>query len=284
ALAAWTRELVRGKFPRFATRWVRPLLGFGACHVPSSLGAWITQLADRYLLLWNSGAAVVGVYSMGYRIGCLPMAAVAAPVSLAWPGYLARCQRRGEVDRLCVQALETVLGLALGVGLTVELFAPDLLAIFAKTSYGEALPIIAIVLIASMAASIQPIALSGVNLAARYGYYPLFTGTGAIANLALNAWWIPRAGALGAAYATAGAYLLQLAMTSAIAQHVRRVPFGVARPFLFLALAVAALGISHLGGASFRVPCLLGYGLPAAALLLGRPGAGRKAGQPSRRT
>lgn len=277
AAIAWVLACRQGP-PRFARRWVWPLLSFGACHVPASAGAWITQLADRYLLLWICGAQVVGVYGMGYRIGSLPLLAVAGPVALAWPGYLARAMRAGDAAALCARALEVVLAVAIGTSLAVGLFGPELLAFFARHSYGGALPIVLLVLVGSAAASVQPVALSGVNLARRYGLYPVFTGVGAICNLGLNLWWIPRAGALGAALATAVAYVAQLLVTTAIAQAVRPVPFRCKEIGRIVALAIGSVGLGAAVGAQGRAAVLAVYVAGAFAIL--RQGRSGRAAAP----
>lgn len=78
---------------KFDRSLIRSLLGLGACHVPSSIAAWVTQLADRYFLLWAAGPAQVGLYGMGYKLGSLPAAAVSQPLALAWPSHLSGLAR-----------------------------------------------------------------------------------------------------------------------------------------------------------------------------------------------
>lgn len=222
---------------------VRPLLGLGTCHVPSSLAAWITQLADRYLLLWAGGPAQVGLYGMGYKLGSLPAAAVSQPLALAWPAHLGRLAREGEAaaSRACAIALEYAVASAAVLGVAVYLFVDPLLALVAREAYTGSAPVVAWILAGNLFTAAYPVLLSGINLRGRYRLYPLLTGVGAITNLVLNALLIPRMGAVGAAAATAAAYGSQTALAYLAARALSPIAFPWARVAVLLLLAAATL-------------------------------------------
>ncbi len=227
---------------RFTRAHVKPLLGLGACHVPSSIAAWITQLADRYLLLWAAGPAQVGLYGMGYKLGSLPAAAVSGPLGLAWPAHLSRLARNHDaappgsdtrhgarsadpIAEACGSALEYAVAAAMAISLGAYLFVDQILGLVAKDAYTGAAPVVAWVLLGNVCNAAYPVLLSGINLSGRFGFYPLLTGTGAVTNLALNAVLIPRFGAVGAAAATTAAYACQTALAFALAQTLRPIAF-----------------------------------------------------------
>lgn len=245
----------------FDPKYVRPLLGLGACHVPSSIASWVTQLADRYLLLWAGGPAQVGLYGMGYKLGSLPAAAVSQPLALAWPAHLSRLAKDGnqEIGRACAAALEYAVASALGISLAAYLFVDPMLALVAKEAYTGAAPIVAWVLAGNVFMAAYPVLLSGINLTGRFGLYPVLTGAGAAANLGLNALLIPRFGAVGAAAATTAAYGFQTLLAYFVARTLRPLPFPWVRLAVLCLLAVGTAGAGNGAGNAAKAALLAAF-------------------------
>ncbi len=239
----WYGTALRGKSAGAAPDELGKLLSLGALHVPSSVAAWVTLLADRYLLLWLAGTAEVGLYAMGCKLGNLASALVVSPLALAWPAHLGRLHREADTagtGRACAAALETALLWALGIGMAAFLLAPELLALVARSAYRDAAPVVGWIALGNAFAAAYPVLLSGINLAGRYHLYPLLTGVAALANLGLNALLIPRHGAAGAAAATAAAFLCQALLAGWLSQRLRPVPYEWSRLARIGALAAAA--------------------------------------------
>jgi O-antigen/teichoic acid export membrane protein len=231
------------KYPlRFSPRLAWTLLSWGGLHLPNSVAAWITQLTDRYFLLWFTTATQVGVYSLGSKLGMIVMVGLATPFSLAWPAYMySLAEKDPEGAPRIYSAALTYLMLAAAVAfLTLSLFAPEIIRLIANDSYQGAGEVIPLLVLASVLATAHPVFLTGVNLARRFGFYLLFTGVGAGVNLGLNWLLIPRMGAMGAALTKVASYAAVAAVTYVVAQRIHPIPYDWKR---LGKLTVACLGI-----------------------------------------
>lgn len=252
-LAAVTLGGVFWKYPlRFHPRLAWTLLSWGGLHLPNSVAAWITQLTDRYFLLWFTTATQVGVYSLGSKLGMIVIVGLATPLSLAWPAYMyALAERDPEgAPRVFSAALTYLMLAAAGMFLGLSLFAPEILRLIATESYQGASEVIPLLLFASLLSAAHPVFLTGVNLARRFGFYLLFTGVGAGVNVGLNWLLIPTMGAMGAALAKVAGYAAVAGVTYAVAQRLHPIPYdwkrlgklALATFVVYLAGHVASLG------------------------------------------
>ncbi len=242
-LAVITLGGIFWKYPlRFSPRLAWTLLSWGGLHLPNSVAAWITQLTDRYFLLWFTTATQVGVYSLGSKLGMIVMVGLATPFSLAWPAYMySLAEKDPEGAPRIYSAALTYLMLAAAVAfLALSLFAPEIIRLIANDSYQGAGEVIPLLVLASVLATAHPVFLTGVNLARRFGFYLLFTGVGASVNLGLNWLLIPRMGAMGAALAKVASYAAVAAISYTVAQRLHPIPYDWKR---LGKLTVACLGI-----------------------------------------
>jgi O-antigen/teichoic acid export membrane protein len=139
----------------------------------------------------------------------------------------------------------TAIGGMFTVGLA--LFAPELLlgvTWLSGKSYGGS------------AASVGPLAfgflLGGMYLVVQTGAHIVkntrviaaTTGLAALINVALNFWWIPAWGIIGAALATAAGYLAATAVLYVIAQRLAHIPYELARVLVTLAVCMVLLAVA----------------------------------------
>lgn len=216
------------KYPlRFNLRLAWTLLSWGGLHLPNSVAAWITQLTDRYFLLWFTTATQVGIYSLGNKLGMIVMVGLATPFSLAWPAYMYSLAEKDPegAPRIFSAALTYLMLAAATAFLGLSLFAPEILRLVATDAYRGAEEVIPLLVFASVLATAHPVFLTGVNLARRFGFYLLFTGVGAGVNLGLNLWLIPRMGAMGAALAKVAGYAAVAAVSYVVAQRLHPIPY-----------------------------------------------------------
>ncbi len=250
--------------PRFSPRLAWILLCWGGLHLPNSIAAWITQLTDRYFLLFYTTATQVGIYSLGNKIGMIVMIGLATPFSLAWPAYMYSLAEKDPqgAPRIFAAALTYLMLAAATAFLALSLFAPELIALIANDSYQGAAELIPLLLLSSVLATAHPVFLTGVNLARRFGFYLLFTGIGAGVNLALNCLLVPRWGAMGAASAKVASYAAVAAVTYTVAQRLHPIPYDWGR---LGKLSLACSGIFFIGQLAARTGS---WSLPLRVLAL----------------
>lgn len=275
-IAAVTLGGVFWKYPlRFSPRLAWTLLSWGGLHLPNSIAAWITQLTDRYFLLYFTTATQVGVYTLGSKLGMIVMVGLATPFSLAWPAYMYSLAEKDPegAPRVFAAALTYLMLAALVAFLALSLFAPEIVGLIASESYRGAEEVIPWLVFASLLATAHPVFLTGVNLARRFGFYLLFTGVGAGVNLGLNFWLVPRMGAMGAALAKVVSYAAVAIVSYGVAQRLHPIPYDWGR---LGKLALAGFGVfvagqlaTHAGAWSLPLRILALLALPLALYGLG---------------
>ena len=95
------------------------------------------------------------------------------------------------------------------------------------------------------------------------------TGVGAVANVALNFWLIPKYGMVGASISTLAAYVVLFAGMTLYAQHVYPVAYQWRRVGTVLAAAVGLTVAARAAGLSFAPSLALVAAYPVVLLFLG---------------
>lgn len=264
--------------PRASFRYAWPLLVWGYTNVPNSLAGWTTNLADRYFLLAHLGASQVGLYAVGYKLGMILHVLLVMPIMIAWAPFLQSIARRPDVARIASETARWVTVLSAVGWVTLGILAEPLVLWVAGAQYLPAAALTPIVLFGYVLAALTPILASGINLAQRYHWFAWVGLASALINVALNAWWIPLWGTLGAAWATVATFGCGAIATWLIAQRMSPVPYPwrAITGWLMVAGATVALGgqlplvaqKSLLVGAFWLVASTWSYGV------ISRPGSG----------
>ena len=196
--------------------FLRLALPLGAAAICQQAYFWI----DNALLRALEGDEAVGPYNVAVRLmgWSLSVAVYASAVALPW---LTRAHGDGALlaatNRL---ALPLTAAAALGVGLV----APWSLRL--ATLFGEAFapggPILEVLLLAVIAVHAGAPLLTAVTASGHSRAVLGISASALLLNLALNAWWIPTEGALGAARATVATELWVAAAAACVLVRVAR--------------------------------------------------------------
>lgn len=201
-------KVVRPYRPTFEN--IPAYLGFGVPLLPASLGYWVSNLSDRYIIGFLMNVSSVGIYSVGYGIGGLvyfmlgPMAGVLLP-------DLSALYDQGQIEelerRFC-RVLKYYLALGIPAVIGLAILSKPLVLLLSTSEFVSAANVIILVAI-------------GVFFFAVFGLYSqllsvlksvrtlslLWIGM-AIMNISLNFLLIPKFGIIGAAVATLVSFLL----------------------------------------------------------------------------
>jgi O-antigen/teichoic acid export membrane protein len=187
--------------------------------VPGMLAAWGMDWADRAVLLAHVETSEIGLYGVGYRFGLLFYSLLHLPFAQA---YVPRLFRHYAEDYPNAQARHrrVLIGSSLGAFAFV-------LALVPLTE--QLLPLVLTDAYAGSRTYVVPVTLGYVFyfVAAAANYRLLYLGktwvfnaalmVACAFNVALNLYDVPRWGAQGAAWATAGAYAVCLGVSQSIA-------------------------------------------------------------------
>jgi len=249
-LAAWLNR--RDYSPQASWSELKAMLAFGMPFFPALLFTWVIDCSDRYFLGLLATLEQVAVYTVGYKLGQIPLLAVKA-FMVAWIPLMFSIARAPHAP----EAFATVFRYALAglclLGLAISLWASELMAVLAPNTYGVGAGIVPLIVLACLGYAVYSFMLSGLLVTRDVWVQPVALGSAAFLNAALNWWTIPRWGMWGAAWATIAAYALAAVATWVAAQ--RRYPMPVRVGQVALTVGTAAL----LYGLARGVP------LPAAA-------------------
>ena len=223
--------LVARRSPRLVLvrRLAAPLIRFGLLLVPVVLATWTMNMSDRYVLRLFSDLSDVAVYGVGYKFGMIVEIMVVFPFQLAWPAISFSMSHREGHRETYARAL-TYLSAVLAYVLLVVSFSTRIaLPALVGEAYGDAYRVVPLVALACCFNGIQYCVSPGIIIAGKTRFLTLTIVAGAGLNLGLNFLLIPRWGMMGAAWATAGSFLLVAILIGAVAQRFYPVDYDYRR-------------------------------------------------------
>jgi O-antigen/teichoic acid export membrane protein len=200
--------------------FVRAALAVGVPMAVIATSQWVVQSADRFFLVHSRGAAIVGVYSLGYSVASAVLA-VAATFNLVFLPVAAQLLRTAP-DRL-VRFLEesvrvTMAGLGLCVAGAFVLGAPVMRWLGGPryAAVGRVLPWM--VLAYSLFTIVQLLQWVPMTVTRRVRGVVVVYATAALINLVLDALLVARLGMAGAVAAAIAAYGVGAVMMAVVAR------------------------------------------------------------------
>lgn len=225
ALAVATRGARLAPSPRL----IRPMLRFGWLLTPVVLSGWIINSSDRYVLRLFTDLEEIAVYGVGYKFGFILELLVVMPFQLAWPAVSFSISKRDGHRETFARTLTYLLVVMTFLYLAVSILTRVLLLGLVGEGYREAYRVVPLVALAYALNGIQYCISPGVHISEKTRYLTLISMAAAALNLILNFLLIPRWGMMGAAWATAWAFLLIAACTVAVAQKFYKVSYDYGR-------------------------------------------------------
>jgi O-antigen/teichoic acid export membrane protein len=276
-LLGYRREQVGLQFDRELFRGMQK---FGLPLVPSALALWAINFVDRLFVAGYKGVAEVGVYSAAVKIASVITFAMFA-FRTAWPAFAYSIEDDRDAKRTYSYVLTYLLVVASWIALGLGALAPWLTQAMTDPRYQRADKGIALLAFAGAVYAGYTVLAIGSGRARRTQLNWVVTGVGAAVNVGLLVWLVPRYGMVGAAIATAAAYVVLFLGMTWYAQHVYPVAYQWRRVVTALGAGVGltvAARASHLDlAASFLVVlayplalALLGFYLPAERARLRR--------------
>ena len=118
------------------------ILRFSWPFVPAGLCGFILNNGDRYFLLEYNGPAVVGVYSLGYRIATIVGMVAFAPLLKVWSAWLYRVYPRDDAAVAVGKAFTRIMLPYLFIGVGACLFTRDVILLFGTEAYVKSAAIV----------------------------------------------------------------------------------------------------------------------------------------------
>lgn len=230
--------LCRKDYWRFALQFNLPLLFF-------YLSQTLLNQSDRIMINYFEGSGKAGIYSVAYSAASIMLLLVSA-INGSFHPWMYKKLKAGQYREVGDTAC-TVCLLVAAATLVMSAFAPDLIALLATKEYQAAIWIVP-----PVSASVFFIFLYMVfaNVEMYYGenrFIAVISVVCSLANLVLNAIFIPRYGYLAAGWTTVVCYIL-LALLHAVlmrrACRLHQTPEPIFREKLLAGISLAVFGLS----------------------------------------
>ena len=210
---------------------LRAMLRYSIPLIPTTIFWWITSVSDRYMVAYFLGTQANGLYAVACKIPTI-LTLLSTIFLEAWQ-FSAIEEATGDRQvhiRFYSQVWSAFLSVMVLAGSVLIVLSRLEIRLLSAQSYYEAwryVPVLGMAMVFSAFASF----MGSVYVVTEKSQLSLWTALwGAIANIVLNWFWIPRLGIQGAALATLCSYLLCFSIRAVSAR--RLIPFTLFTPRL----------------------------------------------------
>lgn len=240
-------ELSKNFSFKFDKPLFKEMLRFGLPTIPASIAAIILQVADRQIFAFVTGDEMpvgLAVYGAMYRLG-IPMMIFVSVFDYAWkPFYLSNYEDK-DAKRLYARILTYFTAISAVIFLLGSFYMEFVVRTpifgyrFIHERYWEGLGIVPIILAAYYFNGMFYNFAAGFLIRKKTKYIPIAVGAGAVLNVGLNIWLIPKISYWGAAWATFAAYLLVAIISYLLSRRIYPIAYEWKRLITLIAVSGA---------------------------------------------
>lgn len=235
--------------------------------LPATLAVWVLTYGDRLFLPRSVAYQQIGIYDIANKLASA-LALLVEPFKSAWGPLALSIQQDPNAPRTYSKVLTYYCIVGLGLGLGLSLFAHEALLIITTPAFVGAERYVWLLAMTSLSSGFALVVMIGLLIEKKLAQAAWMTTAAAALNTLLNILLIPTLGVLGAALATAVAYLASALLMAIRAQRVHPFPYEwrkVGAAFaVYLALAGAGLALGSQArplSIAMRLGLLLAYPL-----------------------
>ena len=222
-----------------AWRHVGNALIFGFPLVPHLLSAWALTFVDRIMLEHFVPLQDVGFYNLGYNLG-MGMLMLVTSINQAYQPYYYGLMRSESAPQKKI--VKIVSGYVAAVGLVTlagSLFAGEIIRVMTPEKYQNAAMFVPPIVLSYFLVGLYYFVGSPLFYFKKTKLLPFVTGAAAVFNIVLNLVFIPKYGAIAAAWTTLASYGAMLAIYYVIAQRINHVNYPLLRYGVFIGILLA---------------------------------------------
>lgn len=195
-----------------STHYLKELVLFGLPMIPSTLFLYSLHYADRYFLKLYSTMALVGIYSVAYKIGSIVGLLVNTPFRTMWSAKLFQLAQEESGKDIQRRVLTYLLFLICFVALCLCVPIKEIVFLFTSAKYHDSYKLVPIIALGYLFLGVNWIFRGGLLIKKKTGLDAMVAGASALFNLLLNAVLIYYFGVWGAAWATMLSYFFYSAL------------------------------------------------------------------------
>jgi O-antigen/teichoic acid export membrane protein len=246
-------------------RLLRQLVRFGIPIMFATIGSFLVDSSDLWLLRAIRGLDEVSRYGTVYRIAKMVQVLIVQPFTLAWPAVMWSLERRPEGPKIYARILTYAVFVTAFCALGASLFRREVIVVLATREFLVADWIMPWVVFGFVFLASHYVFNTGVSQVGRTEFITWTVVISVVVNVGLNLLLIPSYGMRGAAVSTFVAYVVMAGTMFFFSQRLKPIAFEWGR---LGAIAAAAALLAVLGVIAESVPGAAGLGLRATLWML----------------
>jgi O-antigen/teichoic acid export membrane protein len=260
---------------RFDRNILSEALKFGLPLVFVTIGYYLLNLSDRYIIKYLLGAEAVGLYGFGYRVAGVLNMLLILPFNLSFTPIAFKIFGQKDDGRYFSKMMTYSTFFFVWGFIFLSLFSKELVNIFsARPDYDSVYLFIPVILLSYVFSGMRLTATLGMLLTKNTKSIAWITIGSALLNIILNFIFIPVYGLMAAAINTLIAYLLFYIITQRISDKYFKIPFENRKLVIMIILgSVLSTAIYFLPDmnfvASFIIKVIVGGIFPLLLFLFG---------------
>lgn len=269
ALSSYTFKTVGTSFSK---PMAKSMVLFGAPFIISNIGDFILTFSDRYFLKAYADLSIVGIYSLGYKLGFVLWMFPVQPILHIWNPQRFEIAKKPDVQETNAKVFFFYNLLIISTALGISLFSHDLFRIMSSPGFWDAYKIVPFIMIAYIVQAWTAFGNFGVMYQGKTHYIASGTASAAVSIIILSFILIPHLHAYGAAIATILAFIIRFLIIFYYSQKEFRLSLPWGKCVVILIAAVSSYILSLLLKQddvvmSFLINCTL-FVIYIASLLL----------------
>lgn len=223
---------------------LKRMLKYGVPLVPAGIFVFILNWSDRYVLRLYCDMDIIGLYSLGYKIGMIVAFLIAGSFHLIWSAYMFEVQKKDNAKEIYARVTTYFILLICTLGLAISIFSREIILIMADSAYLNAHKVVPLIVLAMTFMTTDNVFRTGILLRGKTVYLAISTALAAIINIALNFLFIPNYGMMGAALATSISFFIYSIVILFFAQRAYYINFEFLRLSKIALAAIITFGLS----------------------------------------
>lgn len=219
ALLGWWLIREYMDFSAWHREWWPRILKFGTPLLPSAVGMYVLNSADRWFISYFHGPEPLGIFAVGARFAAAITIFVTTFRKAWWPIAMESLHSEEGPQFLRFMARAYLGVMAIGV-IVLTAFSPWLVRVFTAPAYHEAWDVVGVLAWPAALSGLFGIVAAGVWKKEKTALLPLSMAAGAVTTVIGSLLLVPKYGAMGAAVAHTIAFVVWNGLTVKLSERL----------------------------------------------------------------
>lgn len=229
----------------FSREMLRTMLIYGSPLIFGALSNFVLTFSDRYFLNHYASLHEVGLYALGYKMSMLLPVLITSPFLSIWSAKRYEIAERPDAGTLAARVFTYFAFVAVLAGLSISVFADDILKLVAAEEFHGASRFIPILVAGYVCNAFYYHFNFGIYIKNKTKRIALILLSAAALNTLLNWILIREYAGMGAAVSTALSFLYVTAVSYVVSNRLYKLPYEWGRIVSLVVLAVALFLLSR---------------------------------------